>query len=232
MKRSPVYDWSVEEYINLVENTQNPILKAYEQAEIDYILAIPDLPRKTVIDVGAGYGRILPHIAPIARNVIAVDINDSMFSELQKRATLYPNTTAVKGDANDLSSILKDADIISPVLVCLQNSIGTWEGDYKKALSEIGKVARVKQGEVIISVWRQEGFKKHAIDLYNSTSALVGEPNLEQTDFENGMFRSKTGYLSKWWKPEEQDEIARILGGKKVKEVLGPAFFILHVSYI
>ena len=155
-----------------------------------------------------------------------------MFSELQKRAALYPNTTAVKGNANDLSSILKDTDIVSPVIVCLQNSIGTWEGDYRKALSEMGKVAKAKQGEVIISAWRAEKFKDYAIDIYTAVSPVVGVPDSTQSDFENGIFRSKTGYLSKWWKPEERDEIARILGGKKVKEVLGPAFFILHVSYI
>jgi len=154
-----------------------------------------------------------------------------MFSELQKRASLYPNTTAVKGNANDLSNILAGTDIASPVIACLQNSIGTWEGDYKKALSEMGKVAKEKQGEVIISAWRQEGFKKNAIDFYNSISALVGEPDLERTDFENGIFRSKTGYVSKWWKPEERDEIARILGGRKVNEILGTPFFILHVAH-
>lgn len=59
-----IYNWSVEKYISAVENTQNPILKEYEQTEIDYISSIPDLSKKTVIDVGAGYGRVLPHIAP------------------------------------------------------------------------------------------------------------------------------------------------------------------------
>jgi len=103
VKTSPIYDWSVEEYINLVENTQNPILKAYEQAELDYISSIPDLSRKTVIDVGAGYGRVLPHIAPpITRNVIAVEINDEMFQELQKRTAKFSNAVAVKGDANNV----------------------------------------------------------------------------------------------------------------------------------
>jgi len=154
-----------------------------------------------------------------------------MFSELQKRATHYPNIVAVKGDANNLSQLLNGLDVQFPVVLSLQNSLGTWEGNYQKALSEIRKVAERKRGEVIISVWRQEGFKKHAIDFYNSISALVGEPDLEKTDFENGIFRSKTGFLSKWWKPEERKGIEKRLGGRKVKEVLGNVFFILHVSY-
>lgn len=64
VKTSPVYDWSVEKYIRAIENTSNPLLRGYEQVEIDYIRSIPDLSIKTLIDIGAGYGRVLPHIAP------------------------------------------------------------------------------------------------------------------------------------------------------------------------
>src|SRR3989344_8592941 len=150
---SLIYTWSVPDYIKSVENSSHPLIKGYEQAEIDFLTSsIENLKMKTFIDVGAGYGRVLPYIAPpITRNIIAVEINDSMFSELQKRAVLYPNTTAVKGNANDLSNVLEGADVVSPVITCLQNSIGTWEGDYQKALSEMGKVAKEKKGEVIIS---------------------------------------------------------------------------------
>ena len=60
-----VYNWSVEEYINLVENTQNPTLKKFELVELDYLLNKISSPQtKTFIDVGAGYGRVLPYIAP------------------------------------------------------------------------------------------------------------------------------------------------------------------------
>lgn len=225
------YNWSVEKYIRAVENTSNPLIKEYEQAEIDYISSIPDLSRKTVIDVGAGYGRVLPHIAPPrTRNVIAVEINDSMFSELQKRAALYPNTTAVKGNANDLSNILEGTDIVSPVIVCLQNSIGTWEGDYRKALSEMGKVAKKNKGGVIISAWPGEKFKEYASKIY-STIDFVGEPDLEKTDHTSGLYVSKSGYITHWWSPEQREEMVRIIGGRKINEVLGPTFFILHVAY-
>ncbi len=228
-----VYNWSVPEYIRLVENTQNPTLKEFEQVELDYLLnKIANPQNKTFIDVGAGYGRVLPYIAaPITRNVIAVEINDNMFSELQKRARRHPNVIAIKGDANNLSNVLAGTDIVSPIIACLQNSLGTWEGDYQKALSEMGKVAKEKKGEVIISAWRGERFKEYAMDVYSAISGVVGVPDPEQSDFKNGIFRSKTGYISKWWSPSQREEMIRIIGGRKVKEVLGSTFFILHVSY-
>ena len=59
------YTWSVPDYIKSVENSSHPLIKGYEQAEIDFLTAsIENLEMKTFIDVGAGYGRVLPHFAP------------------------------------------------------------------------------------------------------------------------------------------------------------------------
>ncbi|MCL6096708.1 MAG: class I SAM-dependent methyltransferase [Patescibacteria group bacterium] len=227
-----IYDWSVGKYIKLVENTKNPTLREYENEELDYISSIPGLSRKTVIDVGAGYGRILSHIAPpITRNVIAVEINDNMFLELQERATRYPNTTAIRGNANDLSGLLDGQEVQTPVVLSLQNSLGTWEGDSQEALSEMQKVAEKAKGEVIISVFRQEALENQGVNIYRSAKALVGEIDWEKTDFENGIFRSKTGYLSKWRTAQERNKIKKSLDGQIVNEITTPSFWILHVAY-
>jgi len=95
----------------------------------------------------------------------------------------------------------------------------------------MGKVAKAKQGEVIISAWRGEQFKDYAMDIYTALSPVVGVPDPVQSDFQNGIFRSKTGYVSRWWSQEQRKEILRILGGRKVNEILGTPFFILHVAY-
>ena len=120
--------------------------------------------------------------------------------------------------------------MVNPVLVCLQNSIGTWEGDYKKAIEEMGKVAKEKHGEVIISAWRGELFKDYAVKIYSAIS-FIGEPDLERTNFDRGIYVGKSGYKVYWWSPEQREEILRMLGGRKVNEVLGTPFFILHVAY-
>lgn len=40
-------------------------MRQYEEIELNYLLTqVENLSAKTVIDVGAGYERILPHIAP------------------------------------------------------------------------------------------------------------------------------------------------------------------------
>ena len=62
-----VYHWSPQKYIELVENTNNPLLQEYQKVELEYVTSKIQSPEtKTFIDVGAGYGRVLPQIAKIA----------------------------------------------------------------------------------------------------------------------------------------------------------------------
>ncbi|KKR47863.1 MAG: hypothetical protein UU32_C0014G0005 [Candidatus Woesebacteria bacterium GW2011_GWB1_41_10] len=68
--------------------------------------------------------------------------------------------------------------------------------------------------------------------MYVSAAELTGEPDLTRTDFERGIYWSKTGCRSKWFTHEERDEMKQILGGQISGEVTdNPAFNILHVSY-
>ena len=61
------YHWSPQKYIELVEHTNNPFLREYQQVELEYVTSKIQSPKtKTFIDVGAGYGRVLPQIARIA----------------------------------------------------------------------------------------------------------------------------------------------------------------------
>lgn len=227
-----IYDWPVEDYIRVVENSTHPLMKGYEEDELRYLQTqIENSGHKTIIDVGAGYGRVLPHLVHLFRNFIGVEINNQMFDELEKRVQKYSNAQAIKGDADNLYSLLSSSNIARPVLVCLQNSFGTWEGDYKKAFLEMRKNAEEKAGEIIVSSWRGELFRDFAIDIYSSLKAVVGKPDSEKSDFSKAIFKSKTGYVSKWWLPEEREEIKKLLGGKTVREILGTPYFIIHVSY-
>lgn len=225
------YDWNTEQYIKLVENTKNPFLQEYERVELDYIInKIENSKEKIFIDVGAGYGRVIPKLSAFAKKVLAIEIDKQMLAELKKRVPQYENVSIVECDAQELSKSLKDFNIKNPVVICLQNSLGTPHGDSYKIISEMTKVAQNK-GELIISLFIQEGLKDYGVPIYNSASGLVGEPDLEKTDFVNGNFVSKTGYISHWFKPEEREKILKIVGGTVIAEIKGNCFYILHVRY-
>ena len=59
------HNWNPEKYKQLVEQTQNPFLREFEDVEKDYLEnKITNSRNKTFIDVGSGHGRALPFIAP------------------------------------------------------------------------------------------------------------------------------------------------------------------------
>lgn len=67
--------------------------------------------------------------------------------------------------------------------------------------------------------------------MYQSISELVGEPDFEATDFVKGVFRSKSGYVSKWWTAQEREEIRSLLGGKNVGGIETSDISIIHVQF-
>jgi len=222
--------YTAEQYIKLVENIDDDTLQAHMKAEIGIISQVKNSKTKTFIDLGAGHGRILPELVKIARNVISIDFNPDMLAELKRRTKMYENASVIEGDIQELSKLLEEADVQDPVLLITQNTLGTIEGDYKKVLSEMKAVTKRHKGEVIISLFRQEALRDWGTKLYSTIKEMVGEPDLERTNFEKGLFVSKTGYTSKWWTSAEIKEIKDFFGGKIMKEVLTPNFAIIHIS--
>ena len=226
------YDWKIDKYIDLVEKSDNSFLQEYMKAELDYIInKIANPEEKIFIDVGAGYGRVLPQLSEIAKQVLAVELDKQMLSELRKRASRYQNISVVECDAQELSNNLKDFNLDKAVVLCFQNSLGTPYGDAYKIISEMAEIAKNNKGELFISLFNQEALKDYGISIYSGAAGLTGEPDLEKTDFLNGNFISKTGYKSHWWTPKERSEMVESVGGSLVAEVKGRCFYIFHVKY-
>jgi len=225
------FSWNSDKYIKNVEETSNLLLRDYMDAEIDIVEGVENPKEKTFIDVGAGYGRMVSCLSRIGKKLISVEIDKNLLPELKKRTEKYSNVEIIEGDAQKLSFLLKGRNIENPVLICLQNTYGTPFGDPFKILSEMVKVAEKNNGQIIISLFIQEGLKEYGIPIYYSVKELVGEPDLEKTDFEKGDFISKAGYKSHWWRPEERIKICNIVGGKKVSEITTKYFYLLHVKY-
>lgn len=155
-----------------------------------------------------------------------------MLGELRKRAREFGNTQVVEGDGNQLPDLLKDEDVVKPVVLSLQNSLGPWIGDWRVALSAMRKVAQDGKGEAVVSVFCQEAFRDKAIEMYKSIAGLIGEPDFKKIDYERGVYATDRGYRTRWWTKAEIEEMRKILGGQIVAEVTdNPAFYILHVSY-
>lgn len=225
------FSWSPENYKKYVEATEFPMLREYEDTEIEFVKGVENPTEKTFVDVGAGYGRVLVELSKFAKDIIAIEIDENMFIDLKKTLDNQPGIELIIGDANNLIQLVSGFKLTNPVLLCLQNSIGPWVGDYKLALDQMRKVAKSNHGEIILSSFCQESFAEFAIKMYTSAAKLVGEADLKRCDAEKGVFVSQTGYRSKWWTKDEREEMKEILGGKLVREVSEKPYFMFHIKY-
>ncbi|MCK9578148.1 rRNA adenine N-6-methyltransferase family protein [bacterium] len=215
------YDWKTDEYIRLVENTNNPFLRDFIDKELDYLCSIDNLSEKAIVDVGSGYGRVVPILAPKAKSFYAVELDKNMLRELKKTVKDYKNCLVIECDAQELQSSLKLVEIEKPIVMSLQNSLGTPYGDPYKIIDEVANFAKEKHGEVIISLFTQESLKDEGVSIYASLEGLVGKIDLEKTNFEKGDFITRTGYKSHWFSCGEREEIKNLIGGKTINEIMG-----------
>ncbi len=223
-------DFQAEKYKKFVEDKNDLVIQNHENDEIKLIRSISDLDRRTVVDLGAGYGRAVTNLYKYAKNIVAIEINPNMYEELQRRAKGYSNVSVIVGDVANLTTILSGKLINDPIFIILENTLGTIEGDYKTVLKEMKDNARYYNGDVILSLYRQKYLRSWGIKTYEYGKEMYGEPDLKKTDFEIGLFVSKTGYTSKWWTDEEIKELKSFFGGKLLQEIKKEQYWIFHSS--
>lgn len=222
--------YTTQDYIRLVESISDEGLQEYMQAEKDFVANIPDASRRTLVDLGAGYGRVLDVMARSARNAIGVELNPDMLAELQRRAAQYPNVSAVGGYMQELPELLDREDVVSPVLLSLQNTLGTIEGDYEGVLNAMRSVAKEHGGAVVLSLFRQGGLRDWGVSMYEKISDMVGTPDLERIDFDAGLFVTTTGYTSTWWRDSDIEDLIDFFGGNVAREVWESGYALLQLD--
>ena len=221
------HNWDPKKYAELVEGNLDATFRKYMQDEIRAILNVENRHQRTFVDIGAGYGRILPYLES-AGKVIAVEMDADMFRELERRATMYGNAIAIQGDAKNLDELLQQQRLVNPVVMILQNTLGTVTGDWRNLLFQAVAVAKANRGDILLSIFCQEALADWGIDFYRSLEEMVGEIDNELTQTDAGIFVSKTGYVSKWWTAGEREELRKMIGGKMLQEIGTGAYKLFH----
>ncbi|HEX5796983.1 MAG TPA: hypothetical protein VFX86_01185 [Candidatus Saccharimonadales bacterium] len=222
------YGWDFERYIAEVENGTDNGLQDYQQRELEFVLATPDLSERTVIDVGAGYGRVLPKIAPHAQKYIAVERDENELVELRRRAADQNNSMVIEGSGNYLAELVPAHKAL---LISLQNTLGPWVGNREEAIAQLAEVSQIGKGDVIVSLFCAEALTEWGLPMYASTSGLLGNYDADASDIGKGIFRTDMGYESRWFFETEREDIKSQLGGSVVRQLTDPKFEIFQVSH-
>ncbi len=208
-------NYTPEEYIKLVENIEMKEFTNYMEEEVSFIKSIADCQTKTFIEVGAGYGRIIPHIINIIQKYIGVEINPKMYRKLSERAQVFKKVDAVQGDITHINVLLKKSQFSSPVIMILQNTLGALEGDIDAILFSLKKFFKLNNGELVISALKTQKLPSFGLEFYKLIEPICGKYDPVKSNLEEGLFISETNYQSKWWTKNELIDILKFLEPKK-----------------
>jgi SAM-dependent methyltransferase len=183
-----------------------PRIRRYLDAEVRYILGhIPK--RSVVLELGCGYGRILPKLAGRSRILVGIDTSQPSLRRGREIMGIPANIHLARMDAVRLGF----AGGVFDAVIGIQNAISAFHVDRRELIAESVRVAK-PGGRVLFSsytekIWpaRLEWFRLQA------RAGLLGEIDEEQTG--NGRIVCKDGFTASTVGPEEFRSLTASLGG-------------------
>jgi 2-polyprenyl-6-hydroxyphenyl methylase/3-demethylubiquinone-9 3-methyltransferase len=171
-----------------------PRIKQYLRAEADFVLS-RILPDGLVLDLGCGYGRIIPQLARKAKFVVGIDTSYSSLLMGREYLAGIPNFLLLEMNAAQTTFF----DEVFDAVVCIQNGISAFHVSPLRLLWESLRITR-DDGIILFSSYsdkfweyRLEWFRKQAEE------GLIGEIDLEKTG--RGVIVCKDGFKASTFTP-------------------------------
>lgn len=158
-----------------VYDTNIPRVARYLKAEIDYIRSHLDAASR-VMELGAGYGRIMKELAPYVKNIDGIDIAEGSVAFGQSYLKDVPGTRLFLADAFSFETEDK-----YDVVICAQNGLSAIKGDpgrlARKAVSLLSE-----GGKALFSTY-SAGFWAYRLAWFQEQAdkGLLGELDLKKS---------------------------------------------------
>lgn len=161
----------------------------YLQAELNFVLNKIN-PSDLVLELGCGYGRIIPSLAQKARWVVGIDTSVSSLRDAQQSLSRTTNCLLLQMDAAQLSFLDRTFDAV----VCIQNGISAFHVDQEHLIREAIRVT--KHGGTILFSSYSDKFWEYRLDWFRrqSEAGLVGKIDYDKTG--NGVIVCKDGFTA------------------------------------
>ena len=163
-------------------------VRQYLDAEVSHVLEKIH-PGDLVVELGCGYGRIIPRLAAKAGWVVGIDTSVANL-EYAKETLDIPNCSLSRMNAVKLAFYDGAFDCV----VCIQNGISAFHVDQLSLVSESVRVAR--PGATVLFSSYSERFWKDRLEWFKlqSEAGLVGEIDYERT--KDGVIVCKDGFTA------------------------------------
>ena len=170
-----------------VYKTEIPRVSEYLEREISFVR---DRMKKTdtVLELAAGYGRIMKELAPYVKSITGIEISGEnvRFGEEYLKDT--PNTALLTMDVHDIEY----SDSFDAVL-CLQNGLSAVKAEVPELFAAKTIKALKKGGKAYFSTYHPKFWEQRlAWFQEQSKKELIGELDMEKT--QNGIIICKDGF--------------------------------------
>lgn len=209
------------ERLKLAYEIAPPRVKQYLEAEVSYVLSHIS-PGDLVLDLGCGFGRVIPRLAGRAGRVIGIDNSWPSLLVARRQLAKQLRKALAAMDAVHLGFRTRVFDVVA----CIQNGISAFHVDRRALIAESLRVTR-EGGKVLFSTY-SEKFWEPRLDWFERQSAagLLGEIDYEQT--RDGVIVCKDGFRATAVSPAELRELAAgFRATPSVEEVDGSSLFLV-----
>ncbi|MCL2564732.1 MAG: class I SAM-dependent methyltransferase [Defluviitaleaceae bacterium] len=190
-----------------VYQTRYPRVKTYLAEEIAFVKArlqgIED-----ILELGAGYGRIMKELAPHCKSITGIDISEDNVAFGGDYLQDTPNSKLIVMDAHKISPKVFEAPF--DVVLCMQNALSSMKVEPFSYTEKIMSLLAAN-GRVFISTYSAK-FWQHRLEwfLEQAEKGLLGEIDLEKS--KDGVIVGKDGFCSVTHSRSELDEIGKSTG--------------------
>ncbi len=190
-----------------------PRVQRYLEAEVEHVMQ-KITSDNTVLELGCGYGRILPRLARKSNSVIGIDTSVASLKLAQEKLKGTSNCHLLNMDAIQLAF----ADKVFDAVVCIQNGISAFHVDQRDLIRESSRVTR--SGGIVLFSSYSDKFWNARLEWFRlqSEAGLLGEIDPEKTG--NGVIVCKDGFTATTVGPEEfLSYVERIDADTRIVEV-------------
>lgn len=167
-------------------------VQQYLQEEINYVLGKVSK-NDVILDLGCGYGRIIPQLKQITESVIGVDISLANL--------IYGLPSISRCDILNMDAInLGFRDHMFDLVVCIQNGISAFHVNKRSLVKETIRVTK-PGGKILFSTYSDK-FWKYRFNWFKLQSrlGLLGEIDSQRS--KDGIIICKDGFKATIMRPE------------------------------
>jgi ubiquinone/menaquinone biosynthesis C-methylase UbiE len=202
-----------------VYEVATPAVKRYLDAEVEHVLGFLR-PGDVVLELGCGYGRVLPALAAKTKSVVGIDTSRA---SLELAGEILASVGSVRLAAADAVK-LPFRDATFDVVACIQNGISAFHVDQRALIAEAVRVTRVG-GTTLFSSYSDK-FWEDRLEWFElqADAGLLGEIEYEKTG--DGVIVCKDGFTATTVGPGEFRELTAGLNAEvNVTEADGSSVF-------